>query len=81
MIDSIWEETLGNSQTQDDLSEGIKDDIPFKFKDPDNPTATKMEIGFTPLDLSRFPGYSDDLPEVFWHAFKSDHDNVVHHVE
>ena len=40
MIDSIWEETLGNSQTQDDSSEGIKDDITFEFKDLNNLTAT-----------------------------------------
>ena len=39
-----------------------------------------MEIGFT-LDLSGFPGYSDELPEVFYHTFKGDHDNGVHHVE
>ena len=65
MIDSIWEETLGNTQTQDDSREGIKDDIPFEFKDPDNSDATEMEIGFNPLDLSNFPGYSDELPEAF----------------
>ena len=63
-IDKIWKETLGSSQTLDDSSKGIKDDIPFEFKDPDNPTATKMEIGFA-LDLSDFPGYSDELPEAF----------------
>ena len=40
-----------------------------------------MEIGFALLDLSSFPGYSYELPEVFWHASKSDHDNVTHHVE
>ena len=40
-----------------------------------------MEIGFAPLDLSTFPGYSDELPKVFWHAFKGDHNNYVHHVE
>ena len=40
-----------------------------------------MEIGFTPLQLSSFPGYSDELSEVFWHAFKGDHDNATHHVE
>ena len=62
MIDRIWEETLGSSQTKDDSSNGIKDDIPFEFKDPDNPTTTKMEIGFAPLDLSGFPRYSEDLP-------------------
>ena len=27
------------------------------------------------------PGYSNELPEVFWHAFKGDHDNATHHVE
>ena len=62
MIDHMWEETLGNSKTQDGSSEGIEDDIPFEFKDPDNPTTTKMEISFTPLDLSYFPRYSDELP-------------------
>ena len=40
-----------------------------------------MEIGFTPLDLSTFLGYSDELPKVFLHAFKCDNDNVMHHVE
>ena len=40
-----------------------------------------MEIGFAPLDLSSFPGYSDELTKVFWHAFKGDHENFVHHVE
>ena len=40
-----------------------------------------MEIGFAPLDLSAFPGYSNELPEVFWHAFKGGHDNATHHVE
>ena len=40
-----------------------------------------MEIGFAPLDLSTLPGYLDELPEVFWHAFKGDHNNSVHHVE
>ena len=32
MIDGIWEETLGNNQTQDDSRNEIKDDIPFEFK-------------------------------------------------
>ena len=81
MIDGIWEETLGNNQIQDDSREGTKDDIPFEFKNLDNPTTTKMEIGFTPLDLPSFTRYSDEFPEVFWHAFKGDHDNVAHHVE
>ena len=40
MIDRIWEETLGRSQTQDDSREGTKDDIPFEFEDPDNPAVT-----------------------------------------
>ena len=40
-----------------------------------------MEFGFAPLDLSTFPSYSYELTEVFWHSFKGDHDNVVHHVE
>ena len=40
-----------------------------------------MEIGFTPLDLSSFPRYSDELPEAFWNAFKDYHDNYTHHVE
>ena len=53
---------MGSNQTQVDSSNEIKDDIPFEFKDPDNPTTTKMEIGFSPLDLSGFPRYSDDLP-------------------
>ena len=65
MIDNIWEETLGSSRTWDELSEGIKDDIPFDFKDPDNLTSIEMEIGFTPLDLSYIPGYSDELPDMF----------------
>ena len=55
MIDIIWEETLKKIQTQDDSREGTKDDIPFEFEDLDNSTATKMEIGFAPLDLSAFP--------------------------
>ena len=54
--------------------------IPFEFKDLDNLTTTNMEIGFT-LDLSGFPGYSDELPKVFWHAFKCNHNNATHHVE
>ena len=65
MIDRIWEETLGKIQTQDDAREGTTYDIPFEFKDPDNLTATEMEIGFTPLDLSSFPGYSHELPKAF----------------
>ena len=40
-----------------------------------------MEIGFAPLNLSNSLGHSNELPEIFWHAFKGDHDNVVHHVE
>ena len=50
-IDSIWEETLKNNKTQDDSREGTKNDIPFEFKNLDNSTATKMEIGFAHLDL------------------------------
>ena len=72
---------MGRSYNQYDSREGTKYDIPFKFEDPDNPTATEMEIGFAPLDLLAFPWYSDKLPKVFWHAFKGEHDNVVHHVE
>ena len=53
MINHMWEEKLGNSQTQDGSSEGIKEDIPFEFKDPDNPTVAEMEVYFTPLDLSK----------------------------
>ena len=81
MVDIIWEETLGRNQTQDDSSNIINDDILFEFKDPDNPTTTEIEIGFDPLDLSDFPGYSDELPKVLWHAFKGDHDNATHNVE
>ena len=65
MINRIWEETLERSQTQENSRKGIKDDIPFEFKDPDNPMAIEIEIGFAPLDLSNFPGYSDELPEAF----------------
>ena len=68
MIERIWEETIGKIQTRDDSREGTKDDIPFEFEDPDNPTTIEMEIGFTPHDLLAFPGYSDELPEVLWHA-------------
>ena len=57
MIDNIWKEKLGSIQTKEDSSKGIKDDIPFEFKDPDNPTVTEMEVYFTLLDLSHFPGY------------------------
>ena len=67
--------------SQDDSREGTKDDIPFEFKHPDNPTATEMDIGFFPLDLLAFLGYSYELLEVFWHAFKGDHDNAAHHAE
>ena len=81
MIDKIWEETLGKIQTQGNAREGTTDDIPFEFEDSDNATATNMEIGFAPLDLSAFPGYSNELPETFWHTFKGDHDNITHHVE
>ena len=77
MIDSIWNENLGNVQGQEEVCE----DPPFEFKDPDNSTTIEMKIGFAPLDLSNFLGYSDELPEIFWHAFKGDHDNVMHHVE
>ena len=77
VIDHIWIETFGNDQEHEEVNE----DAPFEFKDPDNPTATEMEIGFAPLDLSKFPGYSDELSETFWHAFKGDHDNVTRHVE
>ena len=61
-VDRIWEETLGKNRTWDDAREGTKDVIPFEFEDLDNMTATEMEIGFAPLDLSTFPRYSDDLP-------------------
>ena len=81
MIDRIWEETSGKGQTQDDAREGTTYDIPFEFEDPDNLTATKMEIGFAPLDLSAFLGYSDELQKAFWHIFKGYHDNSTHHVE
>ena len=81
MINIIWEETLGSSQSQDDSSEGIKDDNPFEFKYSHNLTASEMEIGFAPLNLSNFPGHSNELPEIFWYAFNGDHDNVMHHVE
>ena len=81
MIDIIWEETLGKIQTGENEREGTKYDIPFEFEDPNNLTTTTMEISFTPLYLSAFLGYSDELLEVFWHSFKGDHDNVVHHVE
>ena len=81
MVRRIWEETLGKIHTKNYIREGTTDDIPFEFQDPDNPTITKMEIGFAPLDISTFRGYSNELPEVFWHSFKGDHDNDVHHVE
>ena len=55
MIDMMWEETIGSNQTQEDSSKGINDDLPFEFRDPYNPTITKMKIGFSPLDLSDFP--------------------------
>ena len=65
MINRIWEENLGRIQIQDDSRERTKDDIRFDFEDVDNPTATEMEIGFGPLNLSSFLGYLDELPEVF----------------
>ena len=40
-----------------------------------------MKIAFAHINLSKFPRHSDELLEIFWHAFKGDHDNVVHHVE
>ena len=40
VIDRIWQETLGSSHTQDDSINGIKDDVPYEFKDPDKATAT-----------------------------------------
>ena len=55
VINHILEETLGNSLKQDASNEEINEDIPFEFKDPDNPTNAKMEIGFAPLNLSNFP--------------------------
>ena len=81
MINRIQEETLGKTQTQDDAREGTKDDISFKFEDPGNLTAIEIEFGFTLLNLSAFPRYSYELPEVFWNSFKDNHDNVAHHVE
>ena len=42
MVNHMWEETIGNTQTQDGSSEGIKDDIPFELKDLDNLTITEM---------------------------------------
>ena len=66
MIDRIWKENLGKRHAQDDAREGTTYDIPFEFEDLDNPTAAEKEIGFVPLDLSTFPSYSDELPEVFW---------------
>ena len=81
MIGRIWEETLEKIQIHDDAREGTTYDIPFEFEDPDNLTATKMEIGFAPLDLSAFLGYSDELQKAFWHIFKGDHDSATHHVE
>ena len=65
MIQRIWEDTLGKIHTQDDWREGTNDDIPFEFKYPDNPTTAKMEIGFSPLDLLAFLGYSYELLEAF----------------
>ena len=46
MINKIWKETFRSSQTQEYLSEEIKDDIPFEFKYPGNSTAIEIEIGF-----------------------------------
>ena len=80
MIDRIWKENLGKRHAQDDAREGTTYDIPFEFEDLDNMIATEIEIGLSPLDLSAFPGSLDELPEVFWHAFKDDDDSVVHHV-
>ena len=42
VINHMWEETLGNNQKEDGPSKGIEEDIPFEFKDPDNPT--EMQI-------------------------------------
>ena len=78
MINHIWEGTLGNSLKQDASNEEINEDIPFEFKDPDNPTGAEVEIGFAPLNLSNFPGHSNELLEIFWHAFKGDRDNAAH---
>ena len=47
MIDHIWIETFGNDQEHEEVNE----DAPFEFKDPDNPIATEMKIGFAPLDF------------------------------
>ena len=77
MIDSMWEETLGNNHTQDGSSEGIEDDIPFEFKDHNNPTVAKMEIYFVLLDLSQFPGYSNGLPHELWKPFNNQNENYA----
>ena len=81
VINHMWEETLGNILKQDVPNEEINEDTPFEFKDPGNSTEVEMEITFAPLNLSNFPGRLDELPEIFWHAFKGNHDNAVHHVE
>ena len=40
MIDRIWEEAMGKIYTQDDVREGNRDEIPFKFEDTNNPNTT-----------------------------------------
>ena len=73
----MWKETLRNSEIQDGPSEGIEEDIPFEFKDPDNPTVAEMEVYFALLDLSKFPGYSDGLPHELWKPFNDQNENYA----
>ena len=51
LVDYIWNETFGNGQEQDGSNEEVNEDPTFEFKDPDNTTATEMEVYFAPLDL------------------------------
>ena len=37
VINHMWEETFGNNHKHDGPSKGIEEEIPFEFKDLDNP--------------------------------------------
>ena len=73
----IPKETLGNSHTQNGSSEDIKGDIPFEFKDPNNPTIVEMEVYITLIDQSKFPGYLDRLPHELWKYFSDQKEDYV----
>ena len=53
------------------------EDTPFKFKDPDNLTIAEMEVYFTPLNLSKFPGYPNGIQHELWNPFSDQNEYYV----